>query len=247
MVESARSAKRPWKYSSALVLIAANLIPLAGVLFLGWSAFELVFVYWMETGIIGVFNVAKMVTYAFWGNPAAEVGIPQHMQPKGGMLIGDNIVILGITARFMFFYGGYLYVLGSILLWVISPEPLPVVGGKLEAAGCILRETMSGDRWLALLAFVASHGFSFWDNFIRRREYRKVTAKELHDSPFARVLMIAVAIVGGAALSKNLEEFLMPTAVLTVLVLLKMGLDVKLHLKEHETGVLRLWPRKNKR
>lgn len=47
---------------SGMVLIGANLIPLAGVLAWDWSIFHVVVVYWLENVIIGAINILKMVT-----------------------------------------------------------------------------------------------------------------------------------------------------------------------------------------
>ena len=46
---------------SAWVLVAANLVPLAGVLFWGWDAFALIALFWMENVVIGVFFVLRML------------------------------------------------------------------------------------------------------------------------------------------------------------------------------------------
>jgi hypothetical protein len=46
--------------STVYSLIVANLIPLAGVLFFGWSLFETMVVYWLENGVIGFFNLFKI-------------------------------------------------------------------------------------------------------------------------------------------------------------------------------------------
>ena len=35
-------------------------IPLVGVLFFGWTVWTILIVYWLENGIVGVFNVLKM-------------------------------------------------------------------------------------------------------------------------------------------------------------------------------------------
>jgi Family of unknown function (DUF6498) len=45
---------------AALFLIAVNTIPLFGVLFFGWSLFSIMFLYWLENGIVGFFNVFKI-------------------------------------------------------------------------------------------------------------------------------------------------------------------------------------------
>jgi hypothetical protein len=46
---------------SALVLIAANLFPLVGVLFFGWSLWTILVLYWLENGIVGFWNVPKIL------------------------------------------------------------------------------------------------------------------------------------------------------------------------------------------
>ena len=51
------------KYSaSTVVLVVANLIPLIGVFAWGWSAFNVVALYWMENLIIGGITILKMLT-----------------------------------------------------------------------------------------------------------------------------------------------------------------------------------------
>ena len=48
--------------SSALVLIVVNMVPLVGVLFWRWDAFEIVALYWAENVVLGAINVLKMIT-----------------------------------------------------------------------------------------------------------------------------------------------------------------------------------------
>ena len=48
--------------NSTRVLIAVNTIPAVGVLFFGWDAFNVVFLFWLENLVIGFFAVLKMVT-----------------------------------------------------------------------------------------------------------------------------------------------------------------------------------------
>ncbi len=43
-----------------LSLIVVNAIPLGGVLFLGWEASAIVFLYWAENIVVGFYNVLKM-------------------------------------------------------------------------------------------------------------------------------------------------------------------------------------------
>lgn len=46
---------------SAVVLLIANAIPLVGVLFLGWSLWTILVLYWLENGIVGFWNVPKIL------------------------------------------------------------------------------------------------------------------------------------------------------------------------------------------
>ena len=45
---------------AVVALVVANLIPLIGVLFFGWSVWNILVIYWLENGIVGVINVLKM-------------------------------------------------------------------------------------------------------------------------------------------------------------------------------------------
>lgn len=46
---------------SIAFIIAANLVPIIGVLFFDWSLFQIIFIYWCETGIIGFFSILKIL------------------------------------------------------------------------------------------------------------------------------------------------------------------------------------------
>ncbi len=51
-----------WQHKpSGLALIAANLLPLLGVIFLGWDAFAILLLYWAENVVIGAINVLKII------------------------------------------------------------------------------------------------------------------------------------------------------------------------------------------
>jgi len=51
---------------STLVLVAANLVPVAGVLLFDWDLGKLMVLFWAENGIIGLFNLLKMAVVARW-------------------------------------------------------------------------------------------------------------------------------------------------------------------------------------
>jgi hypothetical protein len=46
---------------SAIVLVAANAIPLVGVLFFGWSLLTILVLFWIENGIVGLWNIPRIL------------------------------------------------------------------------------------------------------------------------------------------------------------------------------------------
>src|SRR2546428_13865030 len=73
---------------SALVLVAANLIPLAGVLVFGWTVFATLLLFWVENVIGGGFNIlrspgAQPQIGSLWGvNPSLTPFFP----PPSGLV-----------------------------------------------------------------------------------------------------------------------------------------------------------------
>jgi hypothetical protein len=49
---------------STLILIAANLVPLIGVIFWDWDAFVLLMLYWLETAVIAFWTIVRIATIA---------------------------------------------------------------------------------------------------------------------------------------------------------------------------------------
>ena len=47
--------------SSLALLLLANVAPLVGILFLEWSLFAVLFFYWLETVVVGIVNIPKML------------------------------------------------------------------------------------------------------------------------------------------------------------------------------------------
>jgi hypothetical protein len=90
---------------------------------------------------------------------------------------------------------------------------------------------MSPNMRLALLALFISHGVSFVYNYLIKGEYARTDPGKLMGAPYARVVVMHVAIIGGGFLSM---VFGSPAALLFVLVVLKTIIDVELHLREHK-------------
>jgi hypothetical protein len=161
-----RTPRRPVLVSSA-ALIAANLIPLVGVLAGGWRVFDVLLLFWAENVAIGVFNVLRMLVVARRGERGAA----------------------GLAAFFAVHYGIFTIVHGVFLVTLFGPpadSPMPAFAALAAPALA-----------LPLAALVASHGVSFLANFILGGEADRVTAGALMTAPYGRVVALHVAIIFG--------------------------------------------------
>ncbi|HUV65846.1 MAG TPA: DUF6498-containing protein [Sedimentisphaerales bacterium] len=206
-----------------LALLAANTIPLFGVVFLGWDAFTIVLLYWTENVIVGFYNVLKMA-FAAVPHPAAHVGK------------------LFLIPFFIVHYGGFTAVHGFFVLALFHKEQGPPMGGTnwpcclvfvqmLFNVIAYMYSVIPPQVRLAVLALFASHGVSFVQNYLLKGEYLTAKPNELMGSPYGRVVVMHVAILAGGFLTMAIGS---PAALLAVLVLLKTILDVSLHNHEHK-------------
>lgn len=94
-----------------LLVILTNLIPLFGVLFLKWSALSIITLYWLESIVVGIFNVLKIAINQTAGDPGLEIngksasqmsrlGLKLFLVPffivHYGMFIGIQGVFMGV-------------------------------------------------------------------------------------------------------------------------------------------------------
>ena len=86
---------RYWRAPTVIALVAANLIPLYGVVHWGWDLFVLMTAYWMETGIIGFFTAVRMAIVGRW---VAVVMVPFFCIHFGGFMAGHFFFLWALFA-----------------------------------------------------------------------------------------------------------------------------------------------------
>jgi hypothetical protein len=153
---------------SAIALVVANAVPLAGVLFFGWSLGEIMVLYWAESGIIACYTATKM---AIVGKLAAIFAVPFFIGHFGGFM----------AAHFLLIYG--LFLRESSVAW--AP-------GAVEALRAIFIPV-----WLSIAALFVSHGVSFYTNFIGEREYEGATVGGLMTAPYYRIIVMHLTLIFG--------------------------------------------------
>jgi hypothetical protein len=195
---------------SVAALVVANLVPLVGVLGWGWEVFPLLLLFWCENVIIGAFNVLKMLL-AEPQQPLAWVTklflIPFFCVHYGMFTLVHGVFVVG-------FFGGAFR----------SGAPFP-------DAAFFWQAVVDHHLTWAVVGLGLSHGVSFIANYLGRDEYRRAPLPQLMAQPYGRVAVLHLTILGGAFLMAALRS---PTAGLVLLVVLKIGLDLRAHLRERE-------------
>jgi len=195
---------------SAIALVLANLVPLYGVLVLKWEVFPLVFLYWLENVTVGGFTVLRMLV-----NRTDE---PLKLVQKAFM-IPFFMVHYGM---FTMFHGFFVFVLfGDGLSGDIDNMTFNLV------LKIIWEYKLLGPA----VAVVASHAFSFADNYLGKGEYRQFFLVEEMFRPYRRIVVLHLTIIGGGFLIQFLGA---PALALVLLVLLKTGVDAVSHSRSHQ-------------
>ena len=208
-----------------IALVIANMVPIYGVVVLGWDAFYIVLLYWAENLIIGFYNILK-IALARVEHPILHLGK------------------LFIIPFFIIHYGGFAAVHGLFVFLLFGKEN---AGKALEMGShpwpCFLIfvqlligviwhcwTTIPGEMKYVMGALFLSHGISFVRNYLIAGEYKKSKPKDQMGQPYSRVIVMHIAILAGAFISSIIGS---PAGVLIVLIILKTIIDVELHLREH--------------
>ncbi len=197
---------------SVIALVVSNLVPVFGVLFLGWEAYPLMLLFWIENVLIGIFNVLKML-FCSPDNPAVWMGK------------------LFIVPFFTVHYGIFTFVHGVFVMFVFNEGMRSASFPNAQAVwDTIRREHLI---W-GIVGLAVSHAISFATNYIGRGEYKQASLSLLMMQPYGRVMVLHVTIIIGGALMMALNS---PTFGLLLLMALKIALDVRSHLREHRKYV----------
>jgi hypothetical protein len=172
---------------SGLALVAANMVPLAGVLFFGWDLASVMVLFWAESAVIAFYTALKM---AFVGNIAAFFTVPFFVGHFGGFM----------AIHFLFIYMLFIRGTGT------APEP-----AVLETLRVIFTPL-----WISIAALFISHGISFVTNFIGRREYAATTMAALMTAPYNRIIVMQLALIFGGWIILLLKSPIPALAVLVL-------------------------------
>jgi len=203
-----------WRRPSALALVAANLVPLAGVLFARWEILPVMLLFWLENVIIGGYTLVKIVL----ARAGEEFSV---LRTLGNLAMG---------AFFTFHYGMFCFVHGVFVVAFFGGRPAFGGSGPWDLPAIVLQLALDHGLVLALLALIASHGFSLYRHYLAPRAYEEADPGKIMAEPYKRVVILHVVILGGGFAAKAVGSGVAPLA---LLVLLKTAVDLESHAREH--------------
>lgn len=192
---------RPRRVWTAAVLVMVNLVPLAMVVAGEWDLRQVLVLFWVENGVVGVYGVLRILLAArvgWFGRLFASAFLTMHY---GGFFIGHGLFLL--------------FLLGMAV--------------KLGDPGS-LREAASLVSWPVVLCYFGSHGFSFLRNYVFGGERHEARLGGLMARPYARVLVLHLVLVaGGAAILHTGEPRWMLALLVAVKCVLDLYLHLRDH------------------
>ena len=195
---------------STAVLVTANTVPILAALFMGWEVFDVMLLFWLENIVIGMFNVLKMIT-------AQSVDVRERAARF-------------VLAPFFALHYGLFTAGHGLFVFTLFGQGQVKITGMFDIGGLVGIVHERG-LYLALVALVLSHGFSFFANYLKGGEYRTVSLKTLMHQPYRRIMLLHLTIIFGGFPILLLGS---PIGGLLLLIGLKIVMDVRAHDKEHK-------------
>lgn len=167
-------------------IIAANLLPVAGVWLWNLSPIEVFMVYALETVIVGLFTLLKM-------------GIASAVRKTDTWYNGASRTKQSGLFFMLFFvahYGMFVAIQTGLFIQVSG------IGKSLNRGffDFFLHwpQYIGKDAYNLLGGFIISYGFSMYWNYIRTREYRTTPLMLLMFQPYGRIFIQQVTVILGS-------------------------------------------------
>ena len=181
------------------LMIIANVFPLFAVIFLNWSVFELVFVYFSEIVLFFLITIAKVFFLKI---------------PIGSKIIKSIFFILFFSI-FIAFIGAILF-----LFYFAEIEKIYPNYSFNDVVALIFKKSY----FINLGLFLGVGIYNFVVLYIKKKEYLKHTVKTLIREPSIRIwILLMIAFASIVIIQTNQTNSIL---VLIIFILLKTGIDL---------------------
>ena len=202
--------------------VCAAFAPLVGVFVWGWSAREVVLIYWAENVIIGFWQLIKMLVVTL-----------KKGEGNGEKSIFGAVFLMGF---FSIHYGGFCAVHGVFALSLTGGGdvdmsfnesakwwgPLIFLGLLLSIVRQVWEALPEAGLW-SIVSLFAMRGLGVWQDFIAPGHWRRAELSKLMSEPYKHIIVLHVSIIAGAAL---VMAFQGAWPILILIVLGKLLMDI---------------------
>ncbi|WP_126456847.1 DUF6498-containing protein [Sulfuriflexus mobilis] len=184
------------------LLVLLNAVPVYGVFQWGWKSFDLIFLYWLENLIIGVFMILRIVARRY--SHPIELALPLFLAPF-----------------FTLHYGLFSYGHGTFIINLFGK------GLEGELAGMHIPEIIlplieSRHLFWPVLALFA-YQLIDWIRDTSERGFGSDGIKDLTTAPYRRILVLHITILASGFALGAMDE---PLTGLLLLIIFKTGMDI---------------------
>jgi len=186
------SVSTAFETASGRAIIAVNLIPAAGLLFLKWDVFSVVFLYWFENVVLGVYQALRMIMAT--GAPSLPVRtvtissgrvLQEEFQRKMGQVA--PMMKFFLIPFFCVHYGIFTAAHGAFVMGFFGN------GGLQRTHGIAFR--MPSDVGPAMMALVIIYSFIFVKDYVIGQQGKTESAPQLMMEPYGRIVALHLFIM----------------------------------------------------
>ena len=182
-----------------IFIIASNLLPIFGILFLGWSMGSVMILYWVENVMVGFFTILKMLF--------AD-------EQAGGWLARLSLIIF-----FCVHFGGFC--IGHLIFILALFMPRNPAWNLQNTPANLLN--LLPELWLPILGMFISYSIYFYQHYLGDGLYQRVSLNSLMGEPYPRIMSMHLVLIIAGFLVVALGS---PIGAILLLVALKTGAEV---------------------
>ncbi len=209
---------------SVIILLAVNIYPIIGVLFFHWDYFIIVFLYIIETFIIGLVNILKMAKAegSLSSENIKQLGIKTSDIPETKKMEENEGCLKFFLIPFFLVHYNIFVIVQGIFLFILT--------STFDNKDFHLNNFMNLEFIFSIIFLLYSHLYSFQSNYIKNKEYKNTSIMILMFSPYKRIFIQQFTVIFGAFLIILTQA---PIFFLIILIFAKTIFDLRAHFKIH--------------
>lgn len=205
---------------NVLLLLVGNTVPILGVVFWGWSSFVVLFIYWLEGGIVGLFTLLKIVLALprYQPMPGRHVRYKQEAEGSSRSFQVAEMARIWVVPAFVLGYGAAMALFALAVGWLFYPRAFNQGVGTAVAKMWAELGPHRHELITALVLMLADHAAQSYRDFFGGPEWARADPVFQMWRPFGVLVMLYFLWLVGGFLVTTFET---PAGVLVLFVLLK--------------------------